>query len=1108
MATITRASIIDLSLEKAISAADSFLNPVLTRENLVQARGKSLIERLITQLPDSREADLRNPTAVVIQAAVSHLRDIHGALIAASGLSDSQQTLYNTKSRRVVDGLLDLISLEGIYPALSPGVGIPIERRVKSVLQAGVAARPVLSDLDTRHEKDVNLLRKVLDGLSKIILAGNEGINPAVRERTLVDIICGCAELAYQPLYENRNQNNNYRHLLDQMLDQTPTPILFPILTTLLKSSCPQWLRAPLSTVLSLLPLRQAGVRQTLTFLATTVPQPISNALRVDLPANDLKSKGALSLETLTQASKLLSSVPSSLDPETYFTKLAPQLLDLLDNGPSDMCKAAAFIIGSGILGRRAYGAPGAIGWTLFAQPILEKLNLIQGFSDPRMGARDRSGFGPCIIEEADLQRALDRLTALLLSHPNPGLTKRLIGHVMLPLWGLLCYASKANKTAWYDQALKLLETYMKVAADPSQVVKLADEFLWNGGPGWTYALGRQGGIEIRKQTGDEDASLNIIEIVQEVDSRVHEFVSLLNSGVDDERFIGNVFLSISKRWLLTGSRARENKETLEISDNYEKDPMQTLISAKLAQKMLEQFKDKLAGNPDRIFELVNQLLEDFVENDKAKQQLSGSSTLGPSVAGLRNIVEHEENHYRQADRKSPTTETESEDDPTEIVSIALSLLSAILSSPGFVGSQKSFRLLCDIHSPLAYISTLSPSIPSSLSMAAANLISLLALQTSVSNSSTIKSIPDPQSDDRKAHTLALTYLVDPIIPVRAQGLSLLTTLILSRSPVLDIPATSILLLSLLQDEDEFIYLNAIKSLSLLAQNHSKTVVKMVVRRYVDRAEEMGLDQRLRLGEGLLKTVEGVGEALVGETASMIGRGMIDVAGRRGRRLKAKAERQNVAKMRQREKEEAEEAWGGEVPPLGETSENDVVSERHAKVVEDWEGKDAEEDVRIRTSALSVLGAAIETNVSGLGSTITSTAVDMTIAILTIESGDEKAILRRAAVLLILSLARAIDKAQGEGRELGFGFAGESLEEVVRVLQYIEATDRDDLVRGHTAAVIESLDTWRSRSILGMSSFDGAASRPRIALEADRLAGLSVNPSMPFSSSRRIVEVD
>jgi hypothetical protein len=119
----------------------------------------------------------------------------------------------------------------------------------------------------------------------------------------------------------------------------------------------------------------------------------------------------------------------------------------------------------------------------------------------------------------------------------------------------------------------------------------------------------------------------------------------------------------------------------------------------------------------------------------------------------------------------------------------------------------------------------------------------------------------------------------------------------------------SILLLSLLQDEDEFIYLNAIKSLSLLALYHPRTVVKMLVERYLDREEEMGLDQRLRLGEALMKTVEGLGEVLVGETARVVGQGMIEVAGRREGDQSRSGETESGGE-RTKKNEEAEEAGG------------------------------------------------------------------------------------------------------------------------------------------------------------------------------------------------------
>lgn len=863
-----------------------------------------------------------------------------------------------------------------------------------------------------------------------------------------------------------------------------------------------------MSTALSLLPLSPGGVRQTIAFLATTISKPMLDSTAEGL-LSEADSKLVLSLETLTQASKLLSSVPSSLSLENYFTRLAPQLLDLLDNGPDNMRRAVAFIVGSGILGRRAYGAPGTIGWKLFAQPIIETLNPTQDGTKTSTAIQDRpaSNSDSVIMDEADLQQALNRLAALILSHPNPGLTRRLVGQLSLPLWGLLCYARKTGGNAWLDRPSKLLHTYLGTAANALGIIKVAEELQWDGGSWWNYGPGRQGGIEIRKRARNSSSFQNIVDTVQDVDSRVEEFLNLLGPGITDQQTISDVFISITKRWLLTGSGAvGRGKSSAAFNDNGT-NPMHLLVYAKLAQGMLERYKDKLAGDPDRLIGLVEQLLEEFVESDKRKKQHSSPGTRSVSLHDLGTIIDDNEDRPDLLAGESDVG-TNTVDDRAEIVSVALSLVSAILTSPDFVRTSKSIELCSKMQSPLTYISRSKPSVPSSLSIAASNIASLLDLQIFSPNPSTVTSNSDPHLNDRKTYSLALTYLIDSVVPVRAQGLSLLTTLISSRSPILDISATSVLLLSLLQDEDEYIYLNAIKSLSLLSQHHPKTVIKMLSEQYLDREEDIGLDQRLRIGEALLRTVEGLGEILLGETARTVGDATIELAGRRGRRPKAEARRQRAMANKQTSIKEAEEAWGGEVPLLGEKVENDVVSERLAKLVEAWEGKDAEEDVRIRTSALSVLGAAIQTNIGGLGSTLTSNAVDLAISILTLELGDETAILRRAAVLLILNVAKAVDRAGEEGRNLGFGFEGENLGDVVRVLQYVEATDRDGLVKEHTAAVIESLEAWRSKTLLGTYSVEGSGSTSTMSPGVGRLAGLSVDSSMPSSTRPRIEEVD
>ena len=46
------------------------------------------------------------------------------------------------------------------------------------------------------------------------------------------------------------------------------------------------------------------------------------------------------------------------------------------------------------------------------------------------------------------------------------------------------------------------------------------------------------------------------------------------------------------------------------------------------------------------------------------------------------------------------------------------------------------------------------------------------------------------------------------------------------------------LLVSILQDDEEFIYLAAIRALALLARRHQKTVLGLLIERYVDKEEE------------------------------------------------------------------------------------------------------------------------------------------------------------------------------------------------------------------------------------------------------------------------------
>lgn len=114
------------------------------------------------------------------------------------------------------------------------------------------------------------------------------------------------------------------------------------------------WLRTRLISALTPLPLRPRGVQDTIEFILSVHPSSRVGS------SEDTSKQAGVSYEALNAASRLLSSPPLGMTPDRWFSGLAPQLFSLLQaQGEPGMDKAAAFIIGFGILGQKRYGAPG-----------------------------------------------------------------------------------------------------------------------------------------------------------------------------------------------------------------------------------------------------------------------------------------------------------------------------------------------------------------------------------------------------------------------------------------------------------------------------------------------------------------------------------------------------------------------------------------------------------------------------------------------------------------------------------------------------------------------------------------------------------------------------
>ncbi len=136
----------------------------------------------------------------------------------------------------------------------------------------------------------------------------------------------------------------------------------------------------------------------------------------------------------------------------------------------------------------------------------------------------------------------------------------------------------------------------------------------------------------------------------------------------------------------------------------------------------------------------------------------------------------------------------------------------------------------------------------------------------------------EPEEDRiRSTYQRALKLLQDPLLPVRAHGLLLLRELVGVRAGIAPHeavrglePAIRDVFLQAVQDDDSYMFLNAVQGLAALANSFGTDVLRALVRVYADGLQGVGagaltgqdIDVRLRIGEALGQVIRRCGETL------------------------------------------------------------------------------------------------------------------------------------------------------------------------------------------------------------------------------------------------------
>ena len=659
------------------------------------------------------------------------------------------------------------------------------------------------------------------------------------------------------------------------------------------------------------------------------------------------------------------------------------------------------------------------------------------------------------LVEADELAIALQRLSSLISSHPNPGLSGRLLHRIIPQLWVLSSWPEQNGDIAekYCRPADILLKTALKLSKDTNDLYNLTSKLLYKGqtepdADQWIFKTSLNGGIHVCSLPHgrhSEDIKFGL----EQLESRTNSFVELLKAlNSDTER--SALFLRLLKDML--EQREASTNILVGTREEEEKDPEIVLIRAKLLQRMLEVMPDQLISDSDKLLELVRRILESF-----------------QGVAA--------------------------NDDTT---ALALSLLNLVVTAPSFKKSDVEATVLSSIQSSLNRISAANDT---GVSQTANNISLLLTYRDALDDPSEPLAAPtERQVEDRRTYNLAIQLITEPDTPapVRSEGLNLLSSLIKTESSIFDIPTVLTLLSSLLNDEEDYTNLRVIKLFTQLSGRHPKSVTRELLEHYVDVDEKEKLDTRLRFGEALLQVIQSLGETFTGDAATTVCENLLATAGRRGRRPKTEQKQERDARLKARKHKEAADAWGGELPDLGDddtrSAEERAREEAIAQIVGGWESRRGSEDVRVRASALSIFAAALETNVAGVGASLAEASVDLCLGILTLESGPETGILRRSAVAAVQAFVRALADARDRGRRLGFGLQDPSRTDIARVLRFVAQTDNDGLVKHNAREAAESLENWTLTTLLPEAGpgNDGPGS------SLTRLAGLNISPpSLP-----------
>ncbi|EUC57692.1 nucleolar protein [Rhizoctonia solani AG-3 Rhs1AP] len=553
-------------------------------------------------------------------------------------------------------------------------------------------------------------------------------------------------------------------------------------------------------------------------------------------------------LVKLERIARVLGAVPAQMDREAYMRTIIPNIINILcpaklefqsQSTPTTYKQAAAFTLSRMLKTSKSLTLK-------IISPIIH----------------DRFFPEPTSQEIHSLSDTILTLTTLFTStDPSPFLAQVIIEPVLVPLYNLSAHldAQRVSDPALKESVRGLIKTWARLVGREEAVDGLWSVIQGTGGWGvgteakWCWDVGEEG-LEISRAGPPKPIPISVLQGPDENGE--------LGDAEDDNPLslrpapahFAELLKSLERKDVASAIFVR-TLNAYQASRTVDTDPLKTLLYLRLILEMQQKLGSSVLTEPEHILQFIAHVIEPkkpHEEPERARDPIR--------------IVEQDSDDEDQLEH--PQVQ---DDMALTAVTLLLSMLEAnenmsTLTSP----------LLAMVFDHLEPITNHEDGSLRSLAREAR-----LVLISRRSIAEVAPSATDSERAVLQTYQEALRLIQDPILPVRAHGLHMLRQLVVPPKPAKGAPPATLpelnpalvpaildVFLQSIQEEDSFVFLNAVQGLSAMANRLGREIIQNLVRIYADGVEpsrsmeRAEMDKRVRVGEALVQVVRSCGDAL------------------------------------------------------------------------------------------------------------------------------------------------------------------------------------------------------------------------------------------------------